>query len=130
MKATELRLGNLVKAGGLIGTVEKISADGILCQLLHTIDEQDGSKGIEPIEITEEWVIKLGFKKWKDRFMIEAWAKGHPSQRFDIDFKDGKIIMNSRYQEHSDYLVMGHIKYAHQLQNLYFALTGEELIIK
>ncbi len=116
IKASELRIGNWINEQGLELQVGKID-----CELF---------KGSEAIPLTEEWFLKFGFTKWKDRLTIEAWAKDHPSQRFDIDFKAGDIIMNSRYQEHHDSFVMGHIKYVHQLQNLYFALTGEELTIK
>ena len=84
---------------------------------------------IEPIELTEEWLKRLCFYKERtgDRLTIEAWSPGHPSQRFNIDFKDGKILLISRYQGDSDSLTMSHIQYVHQLQNLFHALTGEEL---
>lgn len=123
IKVKDLRIGNLIEYNypdGGWGT-HPVSIE----------DFEDIEKEcFRSIPLTEEWLVKLGFKKWQDRLCIEAWAKGHPSQRFDIDFKDGNIIMNSRYQEHSDCLVMGHIQHVHSLQNLYFALTGEELAVK
>lgn len=85
---------------------------------------------ILPIPLTEQWLIDLGAEKWKDRFIIQAWGPGHPSQRFDIEWKSGAIILASRYQDHNDDLLMRHIQYVHQLQNLYHSLTGEELELK
>lgn len=64
------------------------------------------------ITLTEEWLIKFGFKKTnKSYHMYEnsAW----------------QTIRNMRKDE---FFYKGtHIKYVHQLQNLYFALTGKEL---
>jgi hypothetical protein len=36
----------------------------------------------------------------------------------------------SVFNDNGDYITLKGIKYVHQLQNLYFALTGEELTIK
>jgi len=121
MKEQELRIGNWVRHLKEEETVTWLSTDSI-----------NNIQGwYEPILLTKEWLIKLGFYKERtgDRLTIEAWSPGHPSQRFNIDFKNGKILLISRYQGDSDHLTMDHIKFVHQLQNLYFALTGEELQI-
>ena len=130
MKANELRIGNLVKIDcpdfeNKIQSIPNIHEKGVLIN-----GNPYSLLELQPILLTEEWLLRFGFVKWEDRLTIEAWAKGHPSQRFDIDFIEGEIVMNSRYQEHSDTHIMGHIKHVHQLQNLYFALTGEELKLK
>jgi len=93
---------------------------------------EDINDNIEPIPLTEKWLIDFGFyeEASKDRLSIEAWSPGHPSQRFNIDYKEGKILLISRYQEDNDFLQMRNIKFIHQLQNLYFALTGKELKLK
>lgn len=138
MEIKELRIGNWVnyyvgtQTGRIIGMrISEISCTSDIAVSIEPPNVTGYTKtdfsDLSPVELTNEWLIKLGFEKWKDRLTIEAWAKGHPSQRFDIDFLNGEIIMNSRYQEHSDSMVMEHIKHVHQLQNLYFALTGEEL---
>jgi len=78
-----------------------------------------------PIPLTEEWLIKFGFGKSEfDNEMID-----------NVSLKD--IVINCNYERggvelegetESQYL--NHIKHVHQLQNLYFALTNEELTIK
>ena len=70
----------------------------------------------EPIELTEEWLIKFGHES---SFIPDLYEIGKLS--FYID--DGICWID----------VFGdsiEIKYVHQLQNLYFALTGKELTIK
>lgn len=120
MKAKNLRIGNLVDLYGTIATIQRADFN------------ERPPKGIavdagKPIPLTKEWALRLGFNKWQDRYCLEAWSPGHPSQRFDIDWKDGNIMMKSRYQGEDDNLLMRHIKHVHELQNLYFALTGKEL---
>jgi uncharacterized protein YukJ len=75
-----------------------------------------------PIPITEEWLLKFGFTRIKskttycDDGFIDVWNK----DGFLLDDK-GVLI------EYTENFVR--IYYVHQLQNLYFALQGEELSI-
>ena len=67
-------------------------------------------RGIEPIPLTEEWLLKFGFKK---------------NSEF---YENGKVILIEENNSfHLAFLNCSSIKYVHQLQNLYFALCGEEL---
>jgi hypothetical protein len=69
----------------------------------------------KPIPLTEEWLLRFGFeKKYKNYEMGDfMFFKGSCSR---ISYKLSLIGIN--------------IKHVHQLQNLYFALTGEELKLK
>ena len=70
---------------------------------------------IEPIPLTEEWLLKLGFKYFLD-------TKIYAIDNFFIEKEpDNKIAVMYDYLNKS-------VEYVHQLQNLYFALTGEELV--
>lgn len=66
---------------------------------------------IEPIHLTEELLLRLGFEHDED--YDELWTL----KSFWIDKTDGGFI----YDNHNL------IQHVHQLQNIYFALTGEEL---
>jgi len=82
------------------------------------------------VSVTKELLIKwFGFDEFKPGFLnLDAWSPGHPSARFDMGWKDGLgFMLKSRYQGDSDSLTMRHIKYMHQVQELYRGLTGEEL---
>ena len=70
----------------------------------------------KPIPLTEEWLVKFGF----DNLGAYGWGIGYFHIRFRNIHKFHFPLENRLVR----------IKYVHQLQNLYFALTNEELIIK
>lgn len=117
MKTTELRIGNyIIDTNGLKDYYKVfLLEDGYI----NTSKEDS----IQPIQLTEEWLLKLG----------------GVDNNYTIDFKcsrkkicfswASKVVSDGRrHGFHSN--KYPHIKYVHQLQNLYFALTGEELKIK
>lgn len=112
----ELRIGNFVfKDKQRIPTSE----GSIFSAELHTIDEYSfyESTSLDPIRITEEWLIRLGFEKGSPN----AYATNYYIAGFCVSrhFKDGLY-----------YSWTANINYVHQLQNLYFAITGKELELK
>lgn len=136
LQASELRLGSTYNSVKFNTPVKLELSD--MVELYNKCNGSELTPDIisemfEPIPLTEEWLLKCGFyeENSKDRLTIQAWSPGHPSQRFNIDFKDGEILLVSRYQgDTGNNLFMRNIKEVHQLQNLYFALTGKELTIK
>ena len=119
MEANELRLGNLILLDGVIIEVSIID--------LRVLDNPMMTKATDkfkPIPLTEEWLIKFGFRPNKhgyifDTFRVKNWVTGFFYGYIPV-FLDGEEEDIEDVQ----------IKYVHQLQNLYFALTGEELKIK
>lgn len=80
------------------------------------------AKDVEPIPLTEEWLIKFGFQ------IDGVWFYLDFNPRMQIRFYNGNlaecdIVQDGKYIAFKN----GHIKYVHQLQNLYFALTNTEL---
>lgn len=79
-------------------------------------------RDVKPIPLTEEWLLKFGFKNHLDTIWIH-WSK-----------ESGLFQISTRLPQGSYGLwingTMGCFEYVHQLQNLFFALTGEELTIK
>jgi len=146
MKANELRIGNWVKIkdeifeeGYLTGydiyTTNEFQITGFNdgssmkdCKVIcfyeipgklfgGTIHSGCRDLDIDPIPLTEEWLLKFGFVKHKTTDIYPTFAK----QMFN--WNDGILYIIG-------YGFMNHIKHVHQLQNLYFALTGEELVVK
>ena len=121
----ELRLGNFVNHNSF--GVSKII--GILENDL--IVEYDGnnywddSKYSEPIELNEEWLQKLGFeKKAEHNFRLKVLTRSiiHAYTHGKVEIELGNMSGYSfGYPQ---------VYYVHQLQNLYFALTGKELTLK
>lgn len=79
---------------------------------------------IEPIPLTDEWLIKFGFeengldKKENKKYRL-TWEEGV----FDIYRISSFYLDDGKHYEPK-------IEFIHQLQNLYFALTGTELTLK
>lgn len=74
---------------------------------------------VDPIQLTEEWLLKLGFKKDGRDWEL-------PNFRFHVN----KPINYNGFVFCNGYTVITEkIQYVHQLQNLYFALTGAELTV-
>jgi len=115
MKASELRIGNYVKYLTLNGNSE-ILANGIYLFELGELE-------LGPILLTKEWLLKFGFyKELRDSGEAGFFMSKNDCNVIIKDFGDGFIFI-------WELSFMGKpIKYVHQLQNLYFALTGEELI--
>ncbi|WP_336704419.1 hypothetical protein [Chryseobacterium indologenes] len=74
---------------------------------------------ISPIELNEDWLFKLGYECNKNEYSIS----GH--DRFNV-FQSVK----GPYIFCDDKIAIKYVKYVHELQNIFFALTGEELTIK
>ena len=125
MKANELRIGNLVE-GIRIGKVKSIF-------ITHfQVDDFDGitlgnslQLNFKPIPLTEEWLLKLGFKE----SLLGVYFP-YPYNDFELGYFGSVNGSKKGYVITSLVGKMEGIKYVHQLQNLYFALTGEELTFK
>lgn len=127
MRANQLRIGNFIKdteSGGVvrvicfcgdsIATVNEGSVNFATTQ--YDVD-LNSCKGVE---LTEEWLVRFGFSIQKG-----DWSSATHTVNTDFAINN-KIDGNWRFTPIwcKDYKP---INYVHQLQNLYFALTGEEL---
>lgn len=127
MKIQDLRLGNLfIDDEGFFSKVigfapfdnstrcdEEQGCYILLDQHLRTNLECESFK-CKPIPLTEEWLLKLGFIENSSCF-----KKGILSFRHYKDIKFIPVI--------GDYVILNEIKYVHQVQNLVYSLSGEEL---
>jgi hypothetical protein len=120
MKANELRIGNYIGDKDDIAIVESIDKDGCMVQFIN--DEKNGfriSQPIKPIPLTEEWLLRMGFDKF---------AEHTPSFGHDDIYRKGYIDIHARYNQYHFHGIL--INFVHELQNLYFALTKQELTMK
>ena len=108
MKATDLRIGNIVNLDGYYNTIK-----GGICLMPSEVERY------KPIELTEEILLKCGFEKHFELDNVLCLLG------FSIEDRSGKFNLF-----YNGACVVPSIKYLHQLQNLYFALTGEELNIQ
>jgi len=120
MKANELRIGNLVQHEfGKIryGIVTQINDSAVrlktkFSRLLVSY------KDIEPIPLTEEWLIKLGSKSFLDFYLYDRFKLTYLSQ-----YKYWYI------QDTETNCYMTKIEFVHDWQNFIFVMNSEELKI-
>lgn len=128
MKANELRIGNLVYRTNKL-TKEKLTIElTASCILYISANGEISSFIYEPIPLTEEWLTKFGFKEHDFEHIGYV-----PETYHRIESKIGYMVIDSQFEFTLNYggeYSSEEIKNVHQLQNLYFALTGEELTIK
>lgn len=124
MKIQELRIGNLVKCktsnDSAIYSVIQIDGLGLKVRLSHPRHtEFTPLDRIKPIPLTEEILLKCGFYQ-------ENGVMSYATQ----DYSSVKITYETLAKYYRLYPYTYRIDYLHQLQNLYFDLTGEELEVK
>jgi hypothetical protein len=142
MKANELRLGNWVDNGG--GDNYIIDTSWMM-DIMNEAQVNNGMAEVKPIPLTEEWLDKF---RDKDEDVIE-WTSPFHSYRycfdnskvyilknyFDVVINDDGVFfilqgLDDNSERSTGYYDTADVKleYVHQLQNLYFALTGNELL--
>ena len=116
MTANELRIGNLFKTDEIVFvySIKFIHTIGKYRVYVDNVNENYKDAlfldEINAIPLTEEWLAKFGFENKTKTFVLN------------------NISIKQQTKGYFFYLSIM-IQYVHQLQNLYFALTGEELKI-
>ena len=124
MKTNELRIGNFVFTDGELSKILGIYHDGRISTTKY--EGGDLVNFIDPIPLTEEWLLRHKFEKSKT---FQGWD----SMKIINDAGGFFHLVYRMYDGRWDFLMIGssvimaEIIYVHQLQNLYFALTGNEL---
>lgn len=143
IKASELRIGNkFTMSGGTMvntvfeivdntnrGKIEFVSPEHKLMYSHLILVEENGNQykpfEIEGTPLTGEWLLKFGFEKF-------FYDEGELTEGFYLtkEFPLIGFITTSSTHEYlfDDETDTLRLKYVHQLQNLYFAITGKELV--
>lgn len=122
MDVKEFRIGNKVmdkvtKKVGEVMLLKKSGAYGVVI-----INEEVEDPEWVPIPITEEWLVRFGITSERRRYHIEGGIY--------IVFYDTNPTLCNYDSDYGMLLLPFELKHVHQLQNLYFALTGKELEVK
>jgi len=127
MKAEELRIGNFVKSGYQYCYINFFLGATMVDLELIGFEYTDGNHEedvlkLEPILLTEEWLLKFGFS---DDGCLDLGNYTDSKLSFNPNSNQLRLVdSGGRFLTHDN------LKHVHQLQNLYFALTGEELTKK
>lgn len=121
MQSKDLRIGNLIRFNGKIIPIGFEELEAVYWNNCH----DNGGGEMYPIEITRELLKDFGFEAYD----LDLFLNVPP--RITMVFFDG-IVSNFSLVQDGKEICFGHgyLKYVHELQNLYFALTGEELELK
>jgi hypothetical protein len=127
MKVEELKIGNYVSH-------EDYSCESFIVTSIelddygYAIMTSGGKNGewinsvdiVTPIPLTEEWLLKFGW----DKLELIDRTIGYNKYALFIGYRNHNLrLMGSNIH-------IINIKYVHQLQNIFYALTNEELILK
>jgi hypothetical protein len=144
MEANQLRIGNIIqyKKGHLSRIIGIFSSEKEFIIVRGLKDSYiDGSyelSNFNPITLTEEWMLKFGFKK------VEYSDERHGfGTEYHLKVNDGiflnysddfslAIYRNEKAMEDEVGILpeWEAVKYVHGLQNLIFTLVGEEITLK
>lgn len=126
MKASELRIGNYIK-------LMLNDQDFVEVQVTaNDIEAVDNKKGVyEPIPLKVEWLLKNGFSE--ENFDYTIPISDCMLEYLGLMPNDQQCSAYSVYifqgdeGEDAHVVYLSDISYVHQLQNLYFAIAGNEL---
>ena len=144
MESKELRIGNYLYNGEGYVAVDEIYKDDIKISILKDSPAMFEVCDIQPIPLTEEWLEKFGFEKviyasestgYGCEYILKVGNRdkdGFTLNGFTLIYQDDFSLGIYCKEDDGDFITpdLSRFKYVHQLQNLYFALTGEELTIK
>lgn len=118
MEAKNYRIGNYIN----YVTFSKTERVKVTSELISELDINSGSGShrlYHPVRLNDDLLKNLGFK-YNTKFMV---------------FENGDVYLDSDYKSTPTYTfelngLETKIKYIHEIQNLFFALTGTELELK
>ena len=132
IKTNELRIGNFVSINnGFEMLVHSIFQNDtvyldFIPPLINEADVwEEDYKYLAAIPLTEEWLFKAGFKeiKFLNEYLVQEKGYKYLDMIIRYGYFDGHRFLFDLANEKCI-----NLKYVHQLQNLYFAICGEELI--
>lgn len=139
----ELRIGNLVQypqadprdcfegEAGIV-KVKSINPDMGGINGWHDMGTGGETKfeDLNGILLTEEWLLKFGFERFGD--VGKVYSKELNRKERKLFYFNGlrAVRFYEKSNDKESWFDKGDIEFVHQLQNLYFALTGKELELK
>ncbi len=114
LSASDLRIGNWVNGN----KPYQVTITELVTQDYH--DKVTFTSYLEPIPLTEDWLLKFGFEKINHIHGYSFYSLSKSKKHIQ------GIEIYERRTAYKGFSVK-HCEYVHQLQNLYYALTGQEL---
>jgi hypothetical protein len=130
MKATELRIGNTIESSIGGEWYEVAVTTDTIYNFINDFDVFN--KFNRPIPLSEDILLRLGFVR-----INHSWSLNDGSENYHYEINGNErhflLYFNGRQFSANDGKLSSfryeNNKHLHQLQNLYFALTGTELTL-
>lgn len=117
MKSNEVRVGNFILFSGVQTRV--IPADfATQCRGVNSSEMPN----FKPIQLNEEWLLSAGFEK------LTSIEKGFKSNSYTYSKGFSFIVHLNNGLLSTNFWQGNEKKFVHELQNLFFSLTGEDLV--
>jgi len=114
MTSKDFRIGNYILYDGKLDRIDIRYALAF---------ENEFMNGIKPIPLTEQWLLDFGFEEKTIQELNDIHYEFDCMWIYLLkDFFEIELIVGDER-----FNLLTQFKYVHQLQNLYFALTGKEL---
>lgn len=129
IKANELMIGNKIIS---CLTKEEVTVDWLIIKHIADGNYQnfyDNNPVYKPIPLTEDWLLKFGLTKQRYGRVSLSYLFDMGTLIYDTDEKYWAYEVDTSHEGGYE-CTIATCHYVHQLQNLYFALTGTELTIK
>lgn len=125
MTHTELRVGNLYQENGIYNKITPVDILNLCRCEAHKVQSD-----MEPVTITADILLKLGFGKREDKyFLIESKGAAH-SIYIELEFAGCDVCGSFWIGKTANTKMFLNINFVHELQNFVFSLTGKELDIQ
>lgn len=142
MKIQELRIGNYLMQIDQNKEKEITEVWGIINDVINPLVNENYHGGAfgqkryyqgwnyEPIPLNEDWLLKFGMEYY-DGFSNQRFIRlnKHECDFSKLTYSHKEGLLRFTNGEDKGTSLIPYVKYVHQLQNLYYALTGEELTI-
>jgi len=127
IKASELKIGSLVARKNhrnvdVIGIVRSITKEGTIC-LEQPDEEVFEDCDLYPVPLTNYWLTRFGIKNRGDHYLA-------PHEISLREENENSIGWTVTLGLQSAFHLSRRISFIHELQLLFFALTGEDLSLK
>ena len=136
IKVNELRIGNILNYTTAENDIILTDLEWQDIQWISE-DEEGFNLANKPIKLTEDWLLYFGFEKLESDLNIEYKIRLHEDFYFMINFDKNSQSYDAGYYEFDHEIgsmvfnnFTNGVHTVHQLQNLYFALRGQELKLK
>lgn len=136
LKCTDLRIGNYLKYDDEIIQVSKLCKNYVEFYDNEDLLIGDNPEYFEPIELTEEVLLKIGFEDRKGFFNYSKVFGDDNSYCDSIHIYYCPMLNHFKFthdkvkEDDLQKMDLYNIQYLHQPQNLYYLLTNEELEVE